>query len=520
MIRLTIDNLPTEVPDGTTILDAAKALGISIPTLCHMPGREALTTCFLCVVKVQGRENLLPACATAVSEGMVVQTATDEVLAARRTCLELLFSDHAGDCTAPCQRACPAATDIPVMIRHLAAGDFRQALLAVKRSLVLPAVLGRICPAPCEKACRRGRADQSVAIRMLHGFAGAMELAGEQRLVPACQGPSGRRVAIVGAGPAGLAAAFYLLEHGHACTIFDQRELAGGRLRDIDAQRLPRDIIDGEIDVLVRMGLELRLAVELGTNPALPSLADEYDAVVLAVGEIATPQVQRLGLEAGPHGIAIDKTTHRTSMDRVFAAGDATAPSRRAVRSIADGQSAAVCVDQFLRGQPMSGHSRPLTCSLGSPQEGELAEFMKTASSHVRQDAGGEAHACFVNSQTIIEATRCLHCDCRKPDTCLLRQHAQDAGANPHRFKGQRRTFEQDLSHALVIYESGKCIACGRCVAITQAAGERLGMAFVGRGLASRVRVPMGQDLAHGLTKTAQECVAACPTGALAMRNV
>src|SRR5574340_1598657 len=98
MIRLTIDNQPIEVPDGTTVLDAARRVGVEIPTLCHLRGQAPLTTCFLCVVKVQGRDNLLPACATAAQDGMNVLTSTDEVLAARRTCLELLFSDHAGDC--------------------------------------------------------------------------------------------------------------------------------------------------------------------------------------------------------------------------------------------------------------------------------------------------------------------------------------------------------------------------------------------------------------------------------------
>lgn len=518
MPRLTIDNQALEVPDGTTILDAAARLGITIPALCHMPGRPALTTCFLCVVKVEGKDNLLPSCATAVREGMKVQTATPEVLAARRTCLELMFSDHAGDCIAPCQQTCPAHLDIPALLRQVAAGDLRPAVVTAKRRLVLPAVLGRICPAPCEKACRRGKADAPVGIRMLHGYSGVSDLAADRRYAPLCKPATGRRVAIVGAGPAGLAAAFFLLQEGRACTIFDERDLGGGRLREIDAHTLPADIIDGEIDVIVRMGLEFRPGVRVGRDVPLHKLLADFDAVVLATGPIDAAQARAWGLQRTAHGLEVDKATHATSIPRVFAAGSVISPRKMAVRSVADAHIAAACVDQLLRGQPVAGWPKPFSCHLGHLLEGELEGFLAQASPAPRQEPGGNSAGGCVHSQALAEAQRCLHCDCRKADECALRRYGHGLGASPQRFKGPRRRFEQELRHPRVIYESGKCIACGRCVAIATAAGEPLGLAFVGRGFTSRVRVPFDAPLSEGLSKVADEIVRHCPTGAMAFR--
>ena len=519
MPRLTIDNQTIDVPDGTTLLAAAARLGIAIPTLCHMAGQAPLTTCFLCVVKVEGRDNLLPACATAAMEGMNVQTACLEVIAARKTCLELMFSDHAGDCIGPCQQACPAGMDIPAMLRQIADGDLRQAVVTAKSRLVLPATLGRICPAPCEKACRRAKADGAVGIRMTHCYAGAHDLAADRRFVPALQSPTGKHVAIVGAGPAGLSSAFFLLQDGHACTLFDERDVGGGRLREIDAHTLPGDILDGEIDVIVRMGLELRPGVRVGRDVAIQKLLADFNAVVLATGQFDAPFAQDLGLDATAHGLTVDRITHATSMARVFAAGGVVSPRKVAVRSVADGHAAAVCVDQFLRGRPIVGWAKPFSCHIGHMLEGELDAFMAQASPAPRQEPTGNSACGCVQSQAQAEALRCLHCDCRKADDCDLRCYGQELGVNPHRFRGGRRHFEQELRHAAVIYESGKCIACGRCVAIAATSGEGLGLAFVGRGFTSRVRVPFDEPLSAGLRKVADEIVRQCPTGAMALKE-
>jgi ferredoxin len=117
------------------------------------------------------------------------------------------------------------------------------------------------------------------------------------------------------------------------------------------------------------------------------------------------------------------------------------------------------------------------------------------------------------------QAARCLHCDCRGQSTCKLRKYSAIYGADTKRFKGQRRQFEIDARHAEIVFEPGKCIDCGLCIQIAQAAGEPLGLTFVGRGFDVRVAVPLDRSLAEALTKAAAECVAACPTAALAWKR-
>jgi ferredoxin len=230
MPTIAIDQREIEVPAGATVLDAARRLGISIPSLCFREGCDASTSCLVCVVKIDGNSRLTPACATVAVEGMRVESETVEVHAARRTALELLLSDHLGDCLAPCFFACPAEMDIPTMLRQIAAGDLRGAIATVKRDIALPATLGRICPAPCEKACRRRGLDGAISICQLKRFVADADLATGDPYVPLCEPKSGKTVAILGGGPTGLAAAYYLARFGHHPTIFDENAQLGGRL--------------------------------------------------------------------------------------------------------------------------------------------------------------------------------------------------------------------------------------------------------------------------------------------------
>ncbi|MCL4499473.1 MAG: glutamate synthase, partial [Chloroflexi bacterium] len=113
---------------------------------------------------------------------------------------------------------------------------------------------------------------------------------------------------------------------------------------------------------------------------------------------------------------------------------------------------------------------------------------------------------------------RCLHCDCEGAEDCRLRMFAKELGANPLRFRGEKRGYERDTTHPNLIFESGKCIACGICVRIAAQEKERLGLTFVGRGFALKTRAPFGEDLAVALKESAEACAKACPTGALIWR--
>ena len=517
MPTLTIDGRGVEVAEGATLLDAARKLGIEIPTLCFLEGREPLTSCFVCVVKLRGKDNLVPACATVALDGMAVESDTDEVHEARRTALELLLSDHLGDCVGPCHNLCPAEMNIPLMIRQIARGELREACATVKADIPLPAVLGRICPAPCEKGCRRAAHDAAVSICLLKRYAGDAALAAPEPWLPERAAPSGKRVAIIGAGPAGLSAAFYLLQQGHAVTVFDDHPKPGGMLQyGVPEQELPRDVVDGEAAIIERLGAELRLDTRVGGIVSFDEVRGEFDAVLVAAGKLDRGEPERLGLKAGKQGIAVDRATLATSVEGVFAAGSAVRPQRMAVRAVADGKAAACSIGQFLRGEAVVGPPKLYTTRIGRLQEGEIGAFMESASDGARVEPVGDG---FTDDEARAEAARCLHCDCRKPVSCKLRLHADAYGASPSRFKGDRRVFGQKAHHPDVVYESGKCIACGLCVQIAAASGEALGLTFIGRGFAVRVGVPFDDALADALAKAAGDCVAACPTGALAFRE-
>ena len=517
MPRLTIDNQQVEVPDGATILDAARALGIDIPTLCFRQGLAPSTSCMACVVKVNGRASLLPSCATRAEDGMAVESETDEVREARRTALELLLGDHLGDCVGPCHSLCPAQMNIPRMIRQIADGRLRDALITVKLDIPLPAVLGRICPAPCEKGCRRGDHDGPVAVCLLKRFVADADLASDAPYLPERKPPTGKRVAIVGAGPAGLAAAWFLLQEGHACTLLDDHERPGGMLRrGVPEERLSRDVVDAEIAVIQRLGAEFRTGVRVGDAVSLDELRRDFDAVLVAAGEGAAEQ---LGLPTGAKGVEVERHTLATPVEGVFAAGSAVRPQRMAVRAVADGKAAAASIAQFLAGRPVTGPRKLFTTRIGRLNDREIAAFMEGASDAGRVEPSAGEVGGFSDDEARAEAARCLHCDCRKPASCKLRRYAEACGASPARYKAERRPFELHGRHPEVVYEPGKCIACGLCVQTAAKAGEALGMTFIGRGFVVRVGVPFGESIAEGLAKAARECAAACPTGALALRE-
>ena len=188
-----------------------------------------------------------------------------------------------------------------------------------------------------------------------------------------------------------------------------------------------------------------------------------------------------------------------------------------AVRSVAQGKSAELSADHFIKtGKPL-GIKRPFNSSFGHLMKEEFDEYLKDGVKQTRIEPEKGFISGFTPEEAVREASRCMHCDCRKPLTCKLRTFANEYGAKQKRFTGPvRAKITKSVRHDHVIYEPEKCIRCGLCVEITQMSGEAIGLSYIGRGFDVRIGVPFSQSVKEALQKTAQVCVEACPTGALA----
>jgi len=288
-VELTINGQTVQARPGQTIYDAVTELGLdSIPTLCHQPSLPAYGSCFVCVVEVEGRANLLPSCATKVAPGMVINTRSERVLASRKTALELLMSNHYADCLAPCVLGCPAHVDVQGYIALAARGQYGEAADLIRRTNPLPAVCGRVCVRKCEGVCRRALIDDPVAINDLKRYITDSPKAYESW--PERAESTGKRIGIVGAGPAGLTAAYFLGLRGHECTIYEMMPEPGGMLRyGIPSYRLPREVLEQEINYIkTRAGVTILSNLKLGRDFKLSDLRAEYDAVFLAMGAMGS----------------------------------------------------------------------------------------------------------------------------------------------------------------------------------------------------------------------------------------
>ncbi|GER86631.1 hypothetical protein KDW_07930 [Dictyobacter vulcani] len=216
---------------------------------------------------------------------MRVTTTSDDLFHLRRTNLELMLSDHNAYCQPPCQVDCPTHIDIPGYLELIAQGEMKEAARLVKEVLPFPYILGLTCPAPCQQACRRTLVDEEIAICRMHGHAAETCLL-DAPLPYVQDPPTGKKVAIVGAGPAGLSCAYYLALRGHYCKVFDMQPQAGGMLRyGIPEYRLPKDMMDRELDQVWQLGVDLQSNVKMGRDFELNDLfAQGFDAVYLAIG--------------------------------------------------------------------------------------------------------------------------------------------------------------------------------------------------------------------------------------------
>ena len=204
--------------------------------------------------------------------------------------------DVAPEGTSPCKTACPAHIAVQGYIRLASLGRYKEALELIKKENPFPAVCGRICPHGCEDECTRGDIDEPVAIDEIKKFIADKELDSSVRFVPEKRHNYGKKIAVVGAGPAGMSCAYYLAIDGYKVTIFEKQDRPGGMLTlGIPAFRLEKDVVEAEIDVLRELGVEFKTGVEVGRDITLDDLRKEgYEAFYLAIG---AQNGRKLGLE-------------------------------------------------------------------------------------------------------------------------------------------------------------------------------------------------------------------------------
>jgi NADPH-dependent glutamate synthase beta subunit-like oxidoreductase/NAD-dependent dihydropyrimidine dehydrogenase PreA subunit len=265
------------------------------------------------------------------------------ILRVRTMSERLLHFNEDVDALAPCRQTCPAEIDIPKYISQIQAGDYEGAVNTIRERNPLLLSCGRVCPHPCEDYCRRGIEDEPVSINQLKRFVADFEMHSGKRIPIPCAPDTGKRVAVVGGGPAGLSCAYFLRRLGHSVTIFEAMPHLGGMIRyGIPEYRLPKKILDWEIQGILNLGVEARLNARLGEDFSVGDLAFQgYDAIFMGIGAWSDMRLRIEGEDMKGCYKAIDFLSR-------LAGGEKFDLGKRAV-VIGGGNSAIDCVRNMVR---------------------------------------------------------------------------------------------------------------------------------------------------------------------------
>lgn len=285
-ITITLNGQVIKGEQGDTVLTIARKNGIEIPTLCFSDKLQVFGACSVCMVEAEGMPKLLRSCATVAEDGKAYHTDTERVKKSRKVAFELQMSDHEGDCRGPCMLNCPAGTDCQEYLKQIHLGNDRAAVEKIKETNPLPASIGRVCPHPCETPCRRQYVDEPLSVAFLKYFAADNDLFSGNMYKPEVAPSTGKKVGIIGGGPGGLTAAFFLRQKGHDVTVYDMMPEMGGMLRyGIPEYRLPKDgILQKEIDAIADLGVKMVTNYKIGRDETFENFRKRHDATILAIG--------------------------------------------------------------------------------------------------------------------------------------------------------------------------------------------------------------------------------------------
>ena len=523
MIKFKLNGKIIETEKGESLFEVAVSNGIDIPNMCYLKGYSNHPSCMICVVKDKKTGRLLPSCAISAEEGMDILTDDEEINEARKDALELLLSDHVGECEARCRVACPAFMDIPLMNRLIVEDKAIEALKVVKEEIALPIVLGYVCSAPCENACRRHSVDgTAVSICQLKKFVALEDANSGDVYMPEKAEPINKSVAIIGAGPTGLAAAFHLTKAGFNCIVLDKNKNGGGSLiKENNGKYLPPEIMEQELQLLEEFGVNFKFNTHVDQGH-FNKLKEEMDFVLLTSGKFDPSKDEDFGLPMNKRGTGFltSDSPYSTKEENVFVCGSAIKPISMAIRALAEGKAAAYYIETLVKYGKGAKQHRLFNSMFSKLKSNEIEEYLKE-SNHDAQIIPEDDLNGFDPEQARVEAERCLRCDCRKPVSCKLRIYADEYGAIQDKsLGGDRKLITKAFHHDEIVYEPEKCIRCSLCVDITEKDEELIGLTHVGRGFDVRIGIPFDESLQNSLSKTALKCAFYCPTGAISKKIV
>ncbi len=311
--------------------------------------------------------------------------------------------------TSPCTATCPLHCNVHGYVALISQGKFKQALELVRDKLPFPGILAYACAHPCERECKRIEKDRPISICQLKRFLVDHEEV-DFKFAPAEE--KGKRVAIVGGGPSGLTAAYDLRKMGYAVTLFESKNELGGLLtHGFPFYRLPREVIEKDLSILPKMGIEICLSTEIGKDISAETLLQSFDAIFIGVGMASAESMARLfkGIKATRKGsIQVNPVSLETNLKGVFAGGDSVTGPGTIIESMAHGRKAALSIDRYVRGEDLLQGREFEGTQISSLRS--LLPYSKRMEREILPDMVKPVMAGLTAEEAMEEAKRCLNC--------------------------------------------------------------------------------------------------------------